>query len=104
MLLRDKVAKELLSAINNVKDREVEIVKLETNEEFFQALISKIRSELDLLEITKSVENLAELMELIDWIQVSLGTTKINDVIDKRAEKLGLYYEKYFIRDMKEND
>lgn len=99
MLLRDKVAKQLLNAIDKTKDSEVLIEKLETNEEFFQAIILKIRSELDLLEITKSVENLAELMELIDWIQISLGTTNINNVIENRAEKLGLYWDRYYIKE-----
>lgn len=104
MLLRDKVAKELLEAVNSVKDSEVRIEKLTSNEEFFQAIIRKIRSELDLLEVTRSIDNLAELMELIDWIQVALGTTDIGKVIENRAEKLGLYWDRYYIKDNLEHD
>lgn len=99
MLIRDKVGQELSEALQEVKDKQFEIVKLETNEEFFTAIILKIKSEIELLETTKSLDNLAELMELIDWIQVSLGCTKIDEVIEYRKERLGLYWERYFIKD-----
>lgn len=99
MLIRDNVGDEVLKAIEEVKDSEVEVVSLTTNDEFFQAIMLKIKSELSLLETTKSIDNLAEVMELIDWIQISLGTTKINEVIEERKEKLGLYYKKYFIKE-----
>ena len=57
-----------------------------------------------LLEKTKSVDDLAEIMELVDWIQVALGTTNINDVIQNREEKLGMYWKRYFIKDKKGED
>lgn len=98
MLIRDKVAEELQNAITEVSDSDVEIVQL-TNEEFFQAIITKIKSELQLLETTKSVDNLAEIMELVDWIQIALGTTNIQDVIQNRADRLGLYWKKYYIKE-----
>lgn len=104
MLIRDKVGQQLKDSINKVKDREVEIIKLQTNEEFFKAIISKIRSEIDLLEITKSVQNMAELVELIDWLQIALGNTSLSDVIEERQEKLGLYWEKYFLKDLEVKD
>ena len=99
MLIRDNVAKELMNAFDKVKEKEVDIVTLDSDEEFFQAIISKIRSEIDLLEVTKSIQNLAELVELIDWLQVSLGTSKLTDVIEERQEKLGLYWGRYFIKE-----
>ena len=99
MLIRDNVAKELMNAFDKVKEKEVDIVTLSSDEEFFQAIISKIRSEIDLLEVTKSIQNLAELVELIDWLQVSLGTSKLSDVIEERQEKLGLYWGRYFIKE-----
>lgn len=99
MLIRDKVAAELMETFKKIKDKEVEIVSLASNEEFFQAIISKIRSEIDLLETTKSIQNLAELVELIDWLQVCLGTSKLNDVIKEREEKLGLYWGRYYIKE-----
>jgi predicted house-cleaning noncanonical NTP pyrophosphatase (MazG superfamily) len=99
MLIRDNVAKELMNAFDKVKEKEVDIVTLSSDEEFFQAIISKIRSEIDLLEMTKSIQNLAELVELIDWLQVSLGTSKLSDVIEERQEKLGLYWGRYFIKE-----
>ena len=98
MLIRDKVAEEIQNAITKVSDSDVEIVQL-TNEEFFQAIIKKIKSELQLLETTKSVDNLAEIMELVDWIQIALGTTNIQDVIHNRADRLGLYWKKYYIKE-----
>lgn len=104
MLIRDKVGQQLKDSINKVKDKEVEIIKLQTNEEFFKAIISKIRSEIDLLEITKSVQNMAELVELIDWLQIALGNTSLSDVIEERQEKLGLYWEKYFLKDLEVKD
>lgn len=104
MLIRDKVAEELKVAFEKAKESEVEIVKLETNEQFFQAIISKIKSELELLETTKSVENLAEIMELVDWIQISLGATNIYQIIENRSEKLGLYWNKYYIKDKDNQD
>lgn len=99
MLIRDKVAKELMEAFDKVKDKEVEIVSLSSDDDFFEAIITKIRSEIDLLEITKSIDNLAEIMELVDWIQVCLGTSRINDVIKDRERKLGVYWGRYYIKE-----
>lgn len=104
MLLRDKVGQQLKDSINKVKDKEVEIIKLQTSEEFFRAILSKIRSEIDLLEVTKSVQNLAELVELIDWLQIALGNSSLDRVIEERQEKLGLYWEKYFLKDLEGKD
>lgn len=101
MLVRDRVGKELLRAVEEVNDSQVEIVKLSDNEDFFQAIILKIKSEIEVLESTKSVDALAEIMELVDWIQVCFGTTKINEVIKNREEKLGLYWERYYIKEDK---
>ena len=99
MLIRDNVGKTLSEALKDVKDKDFEIVKLETNEDFFQALISKIKSEIEILEKTKSLDSLAEILELVDWINISLGLTNVSDLIESRAEKLGLYWEKYYIKD-----
>ena len=101
MLIRDRVGEELLRAIEEVKDSQVEIVKLTDNEDFLGAIISKIKSEIEVLETTKSVDALAEIMELVDWIQVCFGTTKMNELIDNRKEKLGLYWERYYIKENK---
>jgi predicted house-cleaning noncanonical NTP pyrophosphatase (MazG superfamily) len=98
MLVRDKVGEEIKKAIEEVADSDVELQML-TNEEFFDAIILKIRSELDVLEQTKSLDSLAEIMELVDWVQVALGTTNIQDVIQNRADKLGLYWKKYYIKE-----
>ena len=98
MLVRDKVGEEIKKAIEEVADSDVELRML-TNEEFFDAIILKIRSELDVLEQTKSLDSLAEIMELVDWVQVALGTTNIQDVIQNRADKLGLYWKKYYIKE-----
>jgi len=104
MLIRDKVGEEVKKAISEVDDSDVEVISLETNEEFFNAIMLKIKSELALLETTRSLDNLAEVMELIDWIQIALGTTKINELIEQRKEKLGLYYKKFYIKEKKEDD
>ena len=98
MLVRDKVGEEIQRAIDEVADSDVEVQML-TNEDFFDAIILKIRSELDALEQTKSLDSLAEIMELVDWVQIALGTTNIQDVIQSRADKLGLYWKKYYIKE-----
>ena len=98
MLVRDKVGEEIQRAIDKVADSDVEVQML-TNEDFFDAIILKIRSELDVLEQTKSLDSLAEIMELVDWVQIALGTTNIQDVIQSRADKLGLYWKKYYIKE-----
>ena len=104
MLVRDKVGEELIRAINKVKDSQVEVIKLLDNEDFFEAIISKIKSEIEILETTKSVDCLAEIVELIDWIQICFGTTKLDCVIDNRKEKLGLYWERYYIKENKKEE
>lgn len=101
MLIRDKVGEEIQKAIEKVADSEVEI-RILTNEEFFEAIMSKIKSELDVLEKTKSLDSLAEIVELVEWIQVALGTTNLQDIIEERAEKLGLYWKKYYIKEKTE--
>lgn len=99
MLIRDKVGKQLMAAVEEVKDSQVEVIRLSTNEEFFQAIMNKIKSELEMLEQTRSIDNLAELMELIEWIQVALGSTDLKNVMDHRTDKLGLYWEKFYIKE-----
>lgn len=97
MLVRDKVGEEVARAIKEVDDSSCEVVKL-NNDDFFEAIISKIKSEIDVLQGTKSLDSLAEIIELVDWIQVALGTTDLVDIIENRAEKLGLYWQKYYIK------
>lgn len=99
MLIRDKVAAELKDAFDKAKESDVEIITLASNEDFLQAIISKIRSEIDLLETTKSIQNLAEIVELVDWLQVCLGTSRLNDVLKERQEKLGLYWGRHYIKE-----
>ena len=105
MLVRDKVGQEIARAIEEVDDSSCEVVRL-NNDDFFEAIISKIKSEIDVLQGTKSIDSLAEIIELVDWIQVALGTTDMIDVIEHRAEKLGLYWQKYYIKNKEpeEND
>lgn len=104
MLVRDKVGEELMRAIEKVKDSQVEVVKLLDNEQFLEAVISKIKSEIEILETNKSIDSLAEIVELIDWIQICFGTTKLNEVIEHRKDKLGLYWQRYYIKENKEEN
>lgn len=99
MLVRDKIGEELEEKFKDYKKSEVELVKLETNEEFFQALIEKIQDELDLLNITKAPEHLAEIYELIDWVQISLGITGIGDLVRHKKDNLGLYWNRYYVKE-----
>jgi predicted house-cleaning noncanonical NTP pyrophosphatase (MazG superfamily) len=99
MLIRDKVGQKMLEAIKEVKDKQVEIVKLTDNEEFLQAILAKIKSEIGNLEITRSVDSLAEIVELVDWIQVCFGSTRLDEVIEHRKDRLGLYWERFYIKD-----
>jgi predicted house-cleaning noncanonical NTP pyrophosphatase (MazG superfamily) len=103
MLVRDKVGKELLKAIEEVKDSQVEVVSLHDDEDFLQAIFSKIKSEIDVLEVTKSIDALAEIVELIDWIQICFGTTQLEQVIERRKEKLGLYWQRFYIKENKKD-
>ena len=98
MLVRDKVGEKILEAIENVKDSEVEVVSLDNNEDFLKAIFSKLKGELEILELTKSIDTLAEIIELIDWIQICFGTTHLDKVIENRKDKLGLYWQRYYIK------
>ncbi len=101
MLIRDNIGESIKKMVeeNREKKADFEIVQLETDEDFFEAVIQKIQDEIKLLHTTKSIDSLAEIVELIDWLQISLGTTHLDDVIEHRKEKLGLYWKKYFIKD-----
>lgn len=104
MLIRDKIGDNIKEIVkeNEQKKVDFEIVQLETDEDFFEAIIQKIQDEIRLLHTTKSIDTLAEIVELVDWLQISLGTSQLENVIEHRKEKLGLYWKKYFIKD-KEN-
>lgn len=104
MLVRDRVGKELIRAIEKVKDAEVEVVQLHDNEEFLEAIFLKIKSEIDNLQATKSINALAEIVELIDWIQVCFGTTSLDVLIEERKDKLGLYWERFYIKEKEKQE
>lgn len=99
MLIRDKIGEQLEKQLGEYTISEVELVRLSSNEELFNALIQKINNELQLLLLTKSIDNLAEIIELIDWLQICLGTSHINNIVEHRKEKMGLYYKRYFLRE-----
>ena len=44
MLVRDRVGREIIKAIEKVKDTDVEVVHLHDNEEFLQAIFLKIKN------------------------------------------------------------
>lgn len=104
MLIRDKVGDNLKEASKDLKNEKFEIVSLETDEDFFEAIIRKLQGELEVFHITKSVDGLAEIVELIDWLQISLGMSHLDKVIENRQEKLGLYWKKYYIKDFDKED
>jgi len=103
MLIRDKIGDNLLEASQNLENDKFKIIQLKTEEEFFEAIIEKLKDEIDLLHITKSIDGLAEIIELVDWIQISLGTRHLEKIIENRKEKLGLYWKKYYIKDFDED-
>ena len=102
MLVRDKIGEKIQKALEKNEGAKFEIVKLETDEDFFEAVVNKLHDEIELLHITKSVDSLAEIVELIDWLKISLGTTRLDQIVEHRKEKLGLYWEKYYIKDFDE--
>ena len=102
MLIRDKIGDNLLKATKDMENEKFEIIELATDEEFFDAIMSKLKDEIEMLHITKSIEGLAEIVELVDWIQISLGTKHLDKIIENRKEKLGLYWKKYYIKDFDE--
>lgn len=99
MLIRDKVGEEIKKTISEVKSSQVQVVSLTDNEDFFRAIISKIKSEIEVLLETKSIDSLAEVVELVDWIQICFGSTGLDSVIEHRKEKLGLYWNRYYIKE-----
>jgi predicted house-cleaning noncanonical NTP pyrophosphatase (MazG superfamily) len=99
MLIRDLVGERIKEQLSRAIDSEFELVELKNNNEFFNAIVSKISSELESLKITKNVDNLAEIVELVDWLQIALGVSRINDLIEIRKEKLGLYWKKFYLKD-----
>ena len=104
MLIRDKIGDNLLEAAKNIENDKFEIIELATDEEFFEAIMAKLKDEIEMLHITKSVHGLAEILELVDWIQISLGTKHLDEIIEERKEKLGLYWKKYYIKDFDEEN
>ena len=102
MLIRDKIGEKIQKALEENKSAKFEVIKLETDEDFFEAIISKLQDEIELLHITKSVDSLAEIVELVDWLKISLGITRLDQVVENRKEKLGLYWSKYYIKDFDE--
>lgn len=104
MLIRDKIGDNIKEASKDLKNDKFEIISLEADEDFFEAIIRKLQDELEIFHITKSIDGLAEIVELVDWLQISLGMTHLEQVIENRKEKLGLYWKKYYIKDFdKEN-
>jgi len=104
MLVRDKIGEQLEEQFKEYDTSDVEIIRLQTNEELFNAILDKIKNELDLLSLSKSADNLAEIIELVDWLQICLGTTHIANVVEHRKEKMGLYYKKYYVRERGDED
>ena len=102
MLIRDKIGDNLLEATKNIENQKFEIIELATDEEFFEAIMNKLKDEIEMLHITKSIDGLAEIVELVDWIQISLGTKHLDKIIENRQDKLGLYWKKYYIKDFDE--
>ena len=102
MLIRDKIGENIKNSILQNEKVKFEIVSLDDDGDFFEAIVQKIKDEIELLHITKSVDCLAEIVELVDWLSISLGTTHLEDVIEHRKEKLGLYWERHYIKDFDE--
>lgn len=99
MLIRDKVGERIKEELEQRGSTELEIVTLDSDEEFFDALMQKIEHEIELLHITKNISNLVEVIELLDWVKIVLGSTKLTDMVEDKKEDLGLYWKRYFIKD-----
>lgn len=99
MLIRDKIGDKIKKEIEERGSKDIEIVALETNEEFFEAIMDKLSNELDLLYLSKNVNSLVEIIELIDWLKIALGTSKLDQLVEDKKEDLGLYWKRYYIKD-----
>lgn len=99
MLIRDKIGDKIKKEIEERGSKDIEIITLETNEEFFEAIMDKLSNELDLLYLSKNVNSLVEIIELIDWLKIALGTSKLNELVEDKKEDLGLYWKRYYIKD-----
>ena len=99
MLIRDKIGDKIKKEIEERGSKDIEIVALETNEEFFEAIMDKLSNELDLLYLSKNVNSLVEIIELIDWLKIALGTSKLDQLVEDKKEDLGLYWNRYYIKD-----
>lgn len=102
MLIRDKIGENIKKAIDDNERVKFEVITLDNDSDFFEAIVQKIKDEVELLHITKSIDCLAEIVELVDWLNVSLGTSSLGDVIENKKEKLGLYWNRYYIKDFDE--
>lgn len=99
MLIRDKIGERLLKEIKERGSNELEIVSLDNDEDFFEAIIEKLSNELDLFYVSRDITNLVEVIELLDWIKVALGMTKLSDLVEDKKEDLGLYWNRYYIKE-----
>lgn len=99
MLVRDKIGERLKKEIEERGSKDIEIVSLESDDDFFEAIMDKLLSELDLLYLNKDISTLVEIIELIDWLKISLGTAKLNTLVEDKKDDLGLYWKRYYIKD-----
>lgn len=99
MLVRDKIGEKLKKEIEKRGSEDIEVITLDNDEDFFEAIMEKINGELELLYMNKNLSSLVEIIELLDWLKISLGTTKLDQLVEDKKEDLGLYWHRYYIKD-----
>lgn len=99
MLVRDKIGERIKKEIEERGSKDIEVVNLESDEEFFQAIMEKLTHEIDLLYLSKDLSTLVEIIELIDWLKIALGASKLSQLVEDKKDDLGLYWNRYFIKD-----
>jgi predicted house-cleaning noncanonical NTP pyrophosphatase (MazG superfamily) len=92
-LVRDKIPAIIAADGKKLKTR------ILSDEEHLQALIKKLSEELEEFEEALSVEELADLQEIIHALANAIGTDKkeLEKVRAKKAEKRGGFSEKIFL-------
>jgi predicted house-cleaning noncanonical NTP pyrophosphatase (MazG superfamily) len=97
-LVRDKIPAIIAADGKKLKSR------ILNDEEHLQALIKKLSEELKEFEEALSVEELADLQEIIHAIADAIGTNKqeLEKVREEKAEKRGGFNQKIFLESVED--
>jgi predicted house-cleaning noncanonical NTP pyrophosphatase (MazG superfamily) len=99
----NKLVRDKIPAIIKADGKKLKMRVL-NDEEHLQALVKKLSEELKEFEEALSVEELADLQEIIHAIADSIGSSKkeLEEVRAEKAEKRGGYNQKIFLESVED--